>query len=171
MVPPLRLLPLLLLGSVPGVAQDCRLCESAGLDVASPPVVRPLRVEFDGGLEFGRLALAGSGGGAAELNPGDEQARTDGRLIDLGGLRYAAVVRLIGEPGRRVRVHWPDAMTLRSSDGGVPLRLGSIRSDSPAVLVLDSGGRARFRLGATLVVPVGAGGDYRGPITVNAEYE
>lgn len=169
MVPPLRILCLLLLGAAPSVAQDCRLCEPAGLD--SPPVARPLRVEFDGGLEFGRLALAGDGGGAVELNPGGDEARTDGRLIDLGGLRYAAVVRLIGVPGGRVRVHWPDAMALSSSSGGAPLRLESIRSDSPFVLVLDSSGRARFRLGARLVVPAGAGGDYRGPITVEAEYE
>lgn len=174
MLPPFRLLFLLplALSSAPASAGDCRLCEVTDLDpvLARPTAMRPLVVEVEGGLEFGRLALASGSGGAAELRA-DDSARTDGRLIDLGGLRYAAVVRLSGQPGGRVRVRWPASMVLGSTGGGAPVRLDSIRSDGPAVLVLDSGGRARFRLGARLDVPAGAAGDYRGQITVDAEYE
>ena len=80
-------------------------------------------------------------------------------------------MRLTGQPGARVRVRWPDRMVLRSTGGGAPLTLDSIRSDRPAVLMLDGGGRAQLRLGARLTVPAGAGGDYRGPIAIEAEYE
>ena len=77
MVPPFRRPSSLLAGSLPlfvaltvalsvavcapALAQDCRLCESAGLDAGPAPVARPLRVEVDGAMEFGRLALTGPG--------------------------------------------------------------------------------------------------------------
>ena len=157
-MPPPRPLLLLLAAALapsPAVSQDCRLCDATGLAVPAGPTLRPLSVEVDGGLEFGRLALTGGGGGAAELSARDEQTRTDGRLLDLGGLRYAAVVRLVGQPGGRVRVHWPATLLLRSTGGGVALRLEAIRSDSPGVLVLNGNGRADFRLGGRLVVPAG----------------
>lgn len=122
-------------------------------------------------MEFGRLALAAGSGGAVEVAAGTDQARLDPQLVDLGGVRYSVVVRVTGEPGAQVRLSWPEAVVLRSSTGGEPVRLDSIRSDSRAVLTLDGGGRAQLALGARLTVPAGADGEYRGQIAVVAEYD
>ena len=166
----------LLLATVPGLlsgrawaqASPCRLCDPAV--VADAPVRRPLAVVVRGSVEFGRLAQRGASGGSAGLNPDGSTAGTDGGLTDLGGARWAAEVRLTGEPGTRVRVDWPDRLALRSADGGV-VTLTGIRSDGPRVVRLDSAGTARFGLGARLEVPAGAAGAFRGRIPIEAEYE
>lgn len=146
------------------------------LALASPAAAEPgevpraLTVTVEGTLEFGRVALAGRSAGAAELAAGTAAVRTDAHLVDLGGARYSATVRVTGQPGARVRLSWPATVTLRASGGGEPVRLDAIESDRQPVLLLDGGGRAELRLGARLIVPAGAEGDYRGPITVDAEY-
>lgn len=122
-------------------------------------------------MAFGRVALSGAGGGAVEMAAGSPEAQTDGRLIDLGGARYSAVVRIEGQPGSRVRLYWPESVTLRSSGGGALVRMEAIRSDRRPILTLDASGRAQLDLGARLVVPPDAAGDYRGEITVDAEYD
>ena len=148
-------------------APTCRLCDSPTPDA---PTRRPLSVTVEGALEFGRLAPRGTAGGSASIDPAGQGGGTDGGLTDLGGLRYSAEVRLVGEPGMAVRVHWPDRLPMRSADGAT-VELTDIRSDSPPLILLDAGGRARFGLGARLTVPPGASGAFRGRIPIEAEYE
>ena len=150
-------------------APTCRLCDSP-TPTPDAPTRRPLSVTVEGALEFGRLAPRGTAGGSATVAPDGQGGGTDGGLTDLGGLRYSAEVRLVGEPGTTVRVHWPDRLPMRSADGAT-VELTDIRSDSPPLILLDAGGRARFGLGARLVVPPGASGAFRGRIPIEAEYE
>ena len=164
------LLPLLS-ASVPVAAEPCRLCgDGDGTEVAEAESRRPLTVEIDGTFSFGRLAQTGMSGGTGTLDPASGAVRTDGALLDLGGQRFTAEVRLTGEPGRAVRVSWPDRVTMRSSEGDTA-ELTAIRSDSPAVVRLDGNGAARVRLGARLEVPPGASGSFRARVPISVEYE
>ena len=155
----------------PAAAQICRLCDETPTVAAPAPAPRPLRVEVEGGLQFGRLALSGAQPGEAVLDARAPDRLGERALIDLGGARYAATVRVTGEPGFRVRVSWPDMVALRPSGGGATVRLEAIRADRGPVLVLGPSGRAELRLGARLVVPAGASGDYRGQVPIDADYE
>lgn len=170
----LAVLPVAVSGPAAGQTATCRLCDSPAANspaAALPtPVRRPLTIEVTSSLDFGRLALADRSGGEVELSPDGSAARPSGALVDLGGLRLTVTVLLTGEPGRSVRIDWPDRIALRSGEEG-EVALTDIRSDSPRVVRLDRAGEARFRLGGRLQVPGNASGDFRGRIPIAAEYE
>lgn len=165
----LAVLPGAVSGPAAGQAATCRLCDSPAAD-ATAPVRRPLTIEVTSSLDFGRLALADRSGGEVELSPDGSAARPSGAVVDLGGLRLTATVLLSGEPGRMVRIDWPDRIALRSGEEG-EAALTDIRSDSPRVVRLDGVGEARFQLGGRLQVPGDASGEFRGRIPIDAEYE
>ncbi len=130
---------------------------------------RPLSIEIESGIQFGRIALRGAGNGAAPLDPQTGQTRTDGNMIELGGATYQGRARVTGEPLRPVRIDLPATVLLRSPDGG-EARLSDFVTDLPAVAMLDANGVLEFSFGARLTSPDARGGDFRGRIRINVDY-
>src|SRR6478735_11869646 len=102
-----------LLSASPATADD-PACESCGSQEAAPAIFereeRPLSVEVESGLQFGRLALRGREDGGAEIDPQTGESRVDANTIDLGGVSYQGRARVTGEPLRPVRIELPSTV-------------------------------------------------------------
>ncbi len=130
---------------------------------------RPLNIEIESGLRFGRLALRGHGEGAARLDPQTGQSRVEGNLIGLGGATFQGRARVTGEPLRPVRIELPSTVLLRSADGA-EARLSDFVTDLPPVATLDENGELEFAFGARLTSHGARGGDFRGRIRIRVDY-
>jgi hypothetical protein len=130
---------------------------------------RPLNIEIESGLQFGRMALRGTGGGAAQIDPQTGRTRVDGNMIDLGGATFQGRARVTGEPLRPVRIELPATVLLRSSDGA-EARLSDFVTDLPPVAVLDENGMLEFSFGARLTSQGARGGAFRGRISIRVDY-
>ena len=130
---------------------------------------RPLSIQIESGIQFGRMALSGTGGGAAQIDPQTGQASVDKGMIDLGGATYQGRARVTGEPLRPVRIELPATVLLRSSDGA-EARLSEFVTDLPPVAMLDANGVLEFAFGARLTSNGARGGDFRGRIRITVDY-
>lgn len=155
-------------------AAQCRLCAAppagASSTSASSQAETPLNIEITANLDFSRLALLNRAGGEVELDPQSGQRRISGGITDLGGLSLHGEGRLTGEPGRVVRVHLPERITL-SAPNGSTADLVKLDTDLPAQAQLDSDGRLTFSFGGKLRVTGNASGQFRGRIAITADYE
>jgi hypothetical protein len=161
----LALLCLMLVPAPLGAQEACRLCYSSGGEAGE----RPLTIEISADLSFSRLALNGSGGGSAEIDPATGAKRTTGALIDLGGLAVQGRGRITGEPGRAIRVDLPGQVTMSSTDGD-NAELVDFRTDLPDFPRLDASGALEFTFGARLEMRGRQGGNYRGRIPITVDY-
>jgi hypothetical protein len=161
-----------LLAAAPAAADDppCATCAD---DDAAPEIFereeRPLNIEIESGLQFGRMALRGRDDGGAHLDPHTGENRVDSNMIDLGGATFQGRARITGEPLRPVRIELPTTALLRSSDGA-EARLSDFVSDLPPVAMLDANGVLEFSFGARLTSQGARGGDFRGRIRIRVDY-
>lgn len=156
-----------LLLAVPAGAQDgCRLCYA---DPAAKPGEAPLAIEIYADLNFAKLALTGREGGSAEVPANGTGKRTDGAMIDLGGVAVTGYGRITGGPGREVRVELPNRVEMTSPDGG-RAELVDFTTDLPPHPTLDARGTLEFKFGARMVVRSGRGGNFRGRIPISVDY-
>lgn len=157
-----------------GAAAQCRLCAAPAAGAtstkASSKAETPLNIEITANLDFSRLALLNRAGGEVELDPQSGQRRISGGITDLGGLSLHGEGRLTGEPGRVVRVHLPERITL-SAPNGSTADLVKLDTDLPAQARLDHDGRLTFSFGGKLRVTGNASGQFRGRIAITADYE
>jgi hypothetical protein len=130
---------------------------------------RPLAIEIESGIQFGRIALRGTGTGAAQIDPQTGAARVDGNMIDLGGATFQGRARVTGEPLRPVRIELPASVLLRSPSGG-EARLSDFVTDLPQLAMLDANGVLEFSFGARLTSEGARGGDFRGRIHITVDY-
>lgn len=155
-------------------AAQCRLCaappDGASSARSSDKTEKPLNIEITANLDFSRLALLNRAGGEVEIDPQSGQRRISGGLTDLGGLSLNGEGRLTGEPGRVVRVHLPERITL-SAPNGSTADLVKLDTDLPAQARLDRDGRLNFSFGGRLRVTGNASGQFRGRIAITADYE
>ena len=156
-----------LLSAASAAAED-PVREPGSLEVLARPE-RPLSIEIESGIQFGRIALRGTGNGTAHVDPQTGRTRVDGNMIDLGGATYQGRARVTGEPLRPVRIELPTTVLLRSSDGG-EARLSDFVTDLPPVAMLDASGVLDFSFGARLTSQGARGGDFRGRIRINVDY-
>jgi hypothetical protein len=156
-----------LLSAAPAAADPPVREPGTGAIFARPE--RPLSIEIESGIQFGRIAFSGSGAGAAQIDPQTGQTRVDGSMIDLGGATYQGRARVTGEPLRPVRIELPATVLLRSPDGG-EARLSDFVTDLPSVAMLDANGVLEFSFGARLTSQGARGGDFRGRIRINVDY-
>ena len=156
-----------LLSAAPAAADEPAR-EPGTLDIRERPE-RPLAIEIESGLQFGRMALRGPGNGAVRIDPQTGERRVDDNMIDLGGATYQGRARVTGEPLRPVRIELPTTVQLRSSDGG-EARLSDFVTDLPAVAMLDANGLLEFSFGARLTSQGAAGGNFRGRISIRVDY-
>jgi len=156
-----------LLTAAPAAADD-PVREPGTLEVLARPE-RPLTIEIESGLKFGRIALRGTGNGTAEIDPQTGRTRVDGNMIGLGGATYQGHARVTGDPLRPVRIELPATVLLRGSDGG-EARLSDFVTDLPSVAMLDANGVLEFSFGARLTSEGAQGGDFRGRISIRVDY-
>lgn len=154
-------------------AADDPPCSTCASDERGPAIFeraeRPLHIEIESGLQFGRMALRGRDDGGAHLDPQTGENRVDSNMIDLGGATFQGRARVTGEPLRPVRVELPTTALLRSSDGA-EARLSDFVSDLPPVAMLDANGVLEFSFGARLTSQGGRGGDFSGRIRIRVDY-
>lgn len=163
-----RVLALLILVAAPAGAQ-CRLCAPGTNIENSERPARPLSVEVETALDLGRAAQ-GRSGGTITVDERSGVRAVSGGLVDLGGMSLKATVRISGEPGRHIRVVLPPSIRLSSPDGG-SADVVDLRSDLPPDPMLDGTGQLSFSFGGRLIVGSGASGDFRGRITIVADYQ
>jgi hypothetical protein len=153
------------------VTAQCRLCnaeEQESRKIAQKAAA-PLRVTIEANIRFSRLALNGHSG-EARLDENSGITRTDGGLIDLGGLSLTGSARVTGEAGRNVRIDLPDNVRM-VNQAGQRAELVNLRTSLPARPRLNLDGELTFRFSGTLRVDGSGGGNYRGRIPITAEYE
>ncbi len=157
------------LPAAPVRAEDaCALCFAN--EKHTDPHEAPLAIEIEGGLEFSRMALTGSGGGSAAIDAGSGARRTDGGLIDLGGMAMQGRGRVTGTPLRPVRIELPHSVTMSAPDG-TTAQLVDLTTDLPAFAALDSSGALEFAFGGRLQVSGSHGGMFRGRIPISVDYD
>ena len=159
-------------GSVSSPLTDLDAAPKQG-DEGAPEIFtreeRPLNIEIESGLQFGRMALRGRDDGGAHLDPQTGERRIDSNMINLGGSTFQGRARVTGEPLRPVRIELPTTALLRSSDGA-EARLSDFVSDLPPVAMLDQNGVLEFAFGARLTSQGSRGGDFRGRIRIRVDY-
>jgi Domain of unknown function (DUF4402) len=159
-----------LLVAVSSTAQaDCRLCAPDARKLPAAASV-PLRIEVEAALDLGRAAqVRAGGGGTISLDPKTGERRVSGGLADLGGFSLKGTVRLTGEPFAPVSVSMPTRIPLTAPDGS-SADVVEIRTDLSPNAALDAQGNLSFAFGGRLIVTAGQAGDFRGRITVVADY-
>lgn len=156
------------------LSAQCRLCaapaEPSSSRTVSQNAEKPLHIEITASLDFSRLALLNRSGGEVSIDPLSGQRRVSGAVTDLGGMSLNGEGLLEGEPGRYVRVHLPERITL-SAPNGSTAEVVKLNTNLPAQAKLDREGRLNFTFGGKLRVKGNAGGQYRGRIAITADYE
>ena len=163
------LFALLSLILVTPLSAQCRLCAPEADKRPTAPAV-PLRIEVDAALDLGRAAQTRAGGGGTiTLDARTGERRVAGGLADLGGLSLKGTVRLTGEPFAPVSVSMPPRIPLSAPDGS-RADVVDLRTDLSSNATLDAQGQLIVAFGGRLIVTSGQSGDFRGRITVVADY-
>ena len=154
--------------AAPAEAQ-CRLCVADAVKGAEAPST-PLRIDVEATLDLGRAAhVRAGGGGTISLDPTTGERRVGGGLTDLGGFSLKGTVRLSGEPFAPVAVNMPNRIPLAAADGSTADVI-NVRTTLAPNARLDTQGQLSFSFGGQLIVTAGQAGDFRGRITVIADY-
>jgi hypothetical protein len=155
---------------VPGAASaQCRLCAAPSTSLAPSAASGPIRLEVQARLDFDQVILLDSSSpGTARLSP-DGSSSTSGSIGALTGRAMVGSVIVRGEPGRLVRIGFPDSIELYGLTGS-RIRVRALTSDLPSAARLDSEGMLRFRFGGELDVSGNVEGDYRGDIPITVDY-
>lgn len=147
---------------------QCRLCPTEPSKDAVLPTI-PLRIDVEAALDLGRAAQGRSGGGGTiTLDPATGERRVTG-LADLGGFSLKGTVRLQGAPSAPVSISMPSRISLAAPDGSTA-EIIDIRTNLGSAARLDGLGQLSFAFGGRLVVTGGQAGDFRGRVTVVADY-
>lgn len=156
--------------AMPGAAPaQCRLCDTPTTSPDQSTAEAPIRLEVQARLDFDQLILLdSSGSGVARLAP-DGSTSTSGALGAMSGRAMVGSVMVRGEPGRLVRIGFPDSILLYGLSGGT-IRLTALSSDLPIAARLDSQGLLSFRFGGELGVTGNVEGEYRGDIPITVDY-
>ena len=167
------LLPIaLLVGALvmPGAAPaQCRLCASPSTAPDRSADGTPIRLEVQARLDFDQVILIdSSSGGTARIAP-DGTSSTSGSVGALGGRAMVGRVVVRGEPGRLVRIGFPESILLHGLTGN-SIRVRALTSDLPNAPRLDSQGNLQFRFGGALEISGAVEGDYRGDIPITVDY-
>ncbi len=160
---------LLLAGSSVSAAAQCRLC-APGEDAGSKAPVKALQMEIEAALDLGRAAHRGQmTSGAVSIDPVTGVRRVTGGLADLGGMSIKGTVRLTGDAFAPITVSLPNRITLSAPDGSTA-DVVELKTNLSPNAALDGQGRLTFAFGGRVIVTAGQAGDFRGRISINADY-
>jgi Domain of unknown function (DUF4402) len=126
----------------------------------------PVKVSNERDLDFGKLALDGSGG-TVSLDSVTSTKLVSGGVINLGGLHQSARFRLTGAAGQTILVGSPRVqMHYRGTIIDMLPDLGPVR-----VRQFDANGRLTIDVGGILAIPASSPpGTYKGLLQLVAEY-
>ncbi|HET7816161.1 MAG TPA: DUF4402 domain-containing protein [Sphingomicrobium sp.] len=150
------------------VRAQCRLCEVPITTREATDAKPTMALQVEAGLDFDRLVLLGPSGGSATLRP-DGTRQVSGAIQAIGGRAMVGEARVRGEPGRAVRIDLPRRVELQSQSGS-RIVIDDIATDLPAMPRLDPAGQLSFRFGGRLEVVGDQEGDFRGDLTITADY-
>lgn len=152
------------------VQAQCRLCApTPGLPPTKMPA-KPLQMDIEASLDLGRAAHRGATtSGTVSIDPVTGARQVTGGLTDLGGMSLKGTVRLSGDPLMPVSISLPNKISLAGTDGSTA-EVVEIKTDLSPNAVLDSQGNLTFAFGGRLIITAGQAGDFRGRISINAEY-
>lgn len=137
---------------------------TTGLAWGTDPVTPPLVQEVTAPLEFGKIALLGTGGSAI-MSP-DGQRTLTGQLEALGGNWQAAEIKIEGKPFGNFVIVTRRAILNGGGNVGT-LELTKVDCDPPSFGRLDDQGNATAHCGGTLKIPGHArAGDYVGHVSL-----
>ena len=155
---------------MPGAAPaQCRLCDTPVTSLDQSTASMPIRLEVQARLDFDQVLLLDSASsGTARIAP-DGSSSTSGSIGALSGRAMVGSVIIRGEPGRLVRIGFPDVIQLYGLTGS-SIRVRGLISDLPSAARLDSQGILQFRFGGELDVSGNVEGDYRGDIPITVDY-
>ena len=164
---PLAALAALTSAPDPACAQDfdCMMCYGQ----SAPDGEAPLQIAISDDLAFSRLAVVGSGGGSAAIDPQTGRLATQGSVVDLGGMHFTGHAIITGEAGRMVDIELPSTVTLTTPTGGTA-ELTGFTTDLPAMARLDEYGRLEFAFAGEVTFARQATGAYRGRIAITVDY-
>jgi hypothetical protein len=156
--------------AMPGEARaQCRLCASPNTAPDQTADSTPIRLDVQARLDFDQVILLDSGSaGTARIAP-DGSSSTSGSVGAIGGRAMVGSVIVRGEPGRLVRIGFPESILLHGLTGN-SIRVRGLTSDLPSVARLDSQGSLQFRFGGALEISGAVEGDYRGDIPITVDY-
>ena len=125
----------LLVGAIvmPGAAPaQCRLCDTPTTAPDQAAEGMPIRLEVQARLDFDQVILVDSRSvGIARIAP-DGSSSTSGSVGALGGRAMVGSVIIRGQPGRLVRIGFPEAILLHGLSGN-SIRVRALTSDSSSV--------------------------------------
>ncbi len=148
---------------------QCRLCDTPVTGLAQSSASMPIRLEVQARLDFDQVLLLDSAvSGTATIAP-DGSSSTSGSIGALSGRAMVGSVIIRGEPGRFVRIGFPDIIRLYGLTGS-SIQVRALTSDLPSAARLDSHGMLRFRFGGELDVSGNVEGDFRGDIPITVDY-
>lgn len=153
--------------SAPAAAQ-CALCGITPGDPANAAQPLPLEIEVETALDFDRIIVEGAGSGLVRLMP-DGRTDISGAVQSISGRARIGRLVLRGEPNRPVQVSFPDKLELVGLKGSV-ISIRSLVTNLPQSPVLDSTGQLAIDFGGELEVSGDSDGDFRGNLTVRADY-
>lgn len=145
----------------------CQLCTPGSSEASAP--ARAVSIEITQDLDFGRAALNAGDAGTIAVDARTGQRRPAG-LVDLGGSSFRGSAVIHGDPFRRVRVDLSDGGTMRAAQGATG-ELVDLRTDAPPVVTLDARGEYVLGFGGRFALRDGESGDFRGRISITADYE
>ncbi len=156
--------------AMPGAAPaQCRLCATPSTAPDQADDNTPIRLEVQARLDFDQVILIDSGAaGIARIAP-DGSSSTSGSVGAMGGRAMVGSVIVRGEPGRLVRIGFPESILLHGLSGN-SIRVRALTSDLPQAARLDSQGNLQFRFGGALEISGAVEGDYRGDIPITVDY-
>ena len=151
------------------VDAQCRLCDQPSTERLQDAPGGDVQLQIETELNFDRLILSGSGGGAATIRP-DGSTGAEGSIGEIGPRAMVGTVLVHGDPGRAVRVELPRRIELYSLGGG-RMTLEDVATDLTGTPHLDAAGNLSFRFGGRLIVSGDADGQYRGDLPITVEYQ
>ncbi|WP_336985715.1 DUF4402 domain-containing protein [Altererythrobacter aquiaggeris] len=172
-------LPLTLAPSVPvaaqGICTNCDLppaCRGVGNGRDKPNQkkdCRPVNLDIESNLDFGRLVLIGDGVGQVVLDLKTGEKRTTGGIGDLGGMAFQGKARITGVPNTAIRIELP-ASIIMTDGAGAEAQLSELQTDMPLVGYLDGNGELEFQFTGKLKTDSPIGGNLRGRIPIRVQY-
>ena len=150
-------------------AAQCRLCDTPTTSIDAGGSSSPIRLEVQTRLDFDQVLLLDSkSSGTARIAP-DGSSSTSGSIAALSGRAMVGSVVIRGEPGRLVRIGFPNVIQLFGRSGG-SIQVRALTSDLPAAARLDSQGMLRFRFGGELDISGDVEGEFRGDVPIIVDY-
>jgi hypothetical protein len=162
------LIALAAIAASPPARAQCRLCSTPTTSAEPDGAKSSVTLDVQAGLNFDKLIVLGPSGGTAVLRP-DGSRQISGSIESISARAMVGDAHVRGEPGRTIRIDLPRRIELYSFSGS-QIVIDEIETDLPSLPRLDSAGTLTFRFGGRLKINGEPEGDFRGDLSITAEY-